>query len=200
MLGDCAVGKTMLSWSSTQPAEERAKDLPAKPTTICAGFVELYSTLPDNRIARTVVWDTAGQERYAEMTRTYMDRADALILVFDVTKTSSFDSITSRWLDVIEERRRINDQLVVVLVANKIDLEQTRCVNSRAARECADSLGFEHYLETSVLLRSTVHDMFNYTIAAICVAQKEADEQEKDHSSTVRLNAAPSNSKSSCCS
>ena len=47
------------------------------------------------------LWDTAGQERFGPITAVYCRRADAFILVYDITNRSSFVGIKG-WTDVIK--------------------------------------------------------------------------------------------------
>ena len=48
------------------------------------------------------IWDTAGQERFRSITQSYYHSADALVLVFDVTSTESFNALPS-WLKEVEQ-------------------------------------------------------------------------------------------------
>lgn len=47
------------------------------------------------------LWDTAGQERFGPITAVYCRRADAFILVYDITSRASFVGIKG-WTDVIK--------------------------------------------------------------------------------------------------
>ncbi|EEA22958.1 hypothetical protein TMatcc_001825 [Talaromyces marneffei ATCC 18224] len=65
------------------------------------------------------LWDTAGQETYKSVTRSYFRGASGALLVFDITRPSTFASVTS-WLQDL--RQIAEDGIVVVLVGNKCDL------------------------------------------------------------------------------
>lgn len=65
------------------------------------------------------LWDTAGQETYKSITRSYFRGASGALLVFDITRRSTFNSVTS-WLNDL--RQIAEDDIVVVLVGNKSDL------------------------------------------------------------------------------
>lgn len=65
------------------------------------------------------LWDTAGQETYKSVTRSYFRGASGALLVFDITRPSTFASVTG-WL---QDLRQIAEEgIVVVLVGNKCDL------------------------------------------------------------------------------
>jgi len=65
------------------------------------------------------LWDTAGQETYKSITRSYFRGASGALLVFDITRRSSFESVTA-WLNDL--RQIAEEGIVVILVGNKSDL------------------------------------------------------------------------------
>ena len=78
------------------------------------------------------LWDTAGQETYKSVTRSYFRGASGALLVFDITRRSTFENATS-WL---QDLRQIAEEgIVVVLVGNKRDL-----VSGNIEREAEDKL------------------------------------------------------------
>lgn len=38
------------------------------------------------------IWDTAGQEKFFALTKAYFKKADGVLIVFDLTSRSSFES------------------------------------------------------------------------------------------------------------
>jgi GTPase SAR1 family protein len=44
------------------------------------------------------IWDTAGQERFRSMTSAFYSKAQGVVVAFDVSQRSSFDSLTS-WIN-----------------------------------------------------------------------------------------------------
>ena len=65
------------------------------------------------------LWDTAGQETYKAITRSYFRGASGALLVFDITRRSTFESVTN-WLHDL--RQIAEEGIVVILVGNKSDL------------------------------------------------------------------------------
>lgn len=78
------------------------------------------------------LWDTAGQETYKSVTRSYFRGASGALLVFDITRRSTFENATS-WLQDL--RQIAEDGIVVVLVGNKRDL-----VSGNVEREAEDKI------------------------------------------------------------
>ncbi|KAK3700652.1 hypothetical protein LTR37_015841 [Vermiconidia calcicola] len=76
------------------------------------------------------LWDTAGQETYKSITRSYFRGASGALLVFDITRRNTFNSVTS-WLHDL--RQIAEEDIVVVLVGNKSDLAPSSTVTESSA-------------------------------------------------------------------
>ena len=113
----------------------------------------------DQKHMKLSLWDTAGQETYKSITRSYFRGASGALLVFDITRRSTFLSVTS-WLNDL--RQIAEDAIVVVLVGNKSDLapastvsgsgredENKRQVTKEEAEEWCKDNGVMQYVETS---------------------------------------------------
>ena len=82
---------------------------------------------PDQLALRLVA--TAGQERYRAITNAYYRGAVGALLVYDISKHPTFESV-ERWLK--ELRDHADRQIVIMLVGNKSDLRHLRAVQMRA--------------------------------------------------------------------
>ena len=67
--------------------------------------------------------DTAGQERFRSMTRMVYKSSDGILLGFDLTNKKTFDQI-NYWIESIEENKRKDYPLCVVLFGNKCDYKE----------------------------------------------------------------------------
>ncbi|KAL2265636.1 hypothetical protein VTJ83DRAFT_6736 [Remersonia thermophila] len=74
---------------------------------------------PPQKHMKLSLWDTAGQETYKSVTRSYFRGASGALLVFDLTRRSTFQHVTD-WLNDL--RQIAEPDIVVVLVGNKADL------------------------------------------------------------------------------
>ncbi|KAB8199045.1 Rab subfamily of small GTPase [Aspergillus parasiticus SU-1] len=98
------------------------------------------------------LWDTAGQETYKSITRSYFRGASGALLVFDITRPSTFTSCT-QWLHDL--RQIAEEGIVVILVGNKSDLtgnepeRSERHVTRREAEEWCRMNNVVRYVETS---------------------------------------------------
>ncbi|XP_005224506.1 ras-related protein Rab-26 isoform X2 [Bos indicus] len=88
----------------------------------------------DGMKVKLQIWDTAGQERFRSVTHAYYRDAHALLLLYDVTNKASFDSIQA-WLTEIQEHAQ--DDVVLMLLGNKVDSAQERAVKREDAEKLA---------------------------------------------------------------
>ncbi|KAG5682365.1 hypothetical protein PVAND_011721 [Polypedilum vanderplanki] len=102
------------------------------------------------------VWDTAGQERFRSVTRSYYRGAAGALLVYDVTSRESFNSL-SNWLT--DTRNLASPNIIIILVGNKKDLEETREVTFLEASNFAQENDLI-FLETSAKTGESVEESF----------------------------------------
>jgi len=150
------------------------------------------------------IWDTAGQERFRSITQSYYRSAHALILVYDISSQPSFDSLP-QWCRDIDQYAGVggssvpNKGLVKVLVGNKCDKE--REVPRHVAESCAETNGFNLFMETSALEADNVEKLFNQ-IASVLVEQASTSRPSlggQGNQGNTRLGANPGY-KTSCMS
>ncbi|KAK6522639.1 hypothetical protein TWF281_002075 [Arthrobotrys megalospora] len=65
------------------------------------------------------LWDTAGQERFRSVTRSYYRGAAGALLIYDITRRHTFNSLPTFLSDA---RALASENLTVLLVGNKSDL------------------------------------------------------------------------------
>ncbi len=104
---------------------------------------------------RFVIWDLAGQAQFKRVRQTYLGNAEAGILVFDVTRNDTFDKLEN-WFKEIKE---VSTTISLILVGNKIDLEDQRVVSHDQGEELAQKLNLS-YIETSAKTGENINDAF----------------------------------------
>ena len=138
LVGDSAVGKSCVA---TRYVSDDFYEF--QEPTIGASFMAKKITI-DNTEIKLEIWDTAGQERYHSLTPMYYRGAKAALVVFDITNRISYERSRS-W--VSELRQNCND-VIIILVGNKIDRESQRNVE----KDVVSSYAYENdleYIETS---------------------------------------------------
>jgi small GTP-binding protein len=83
------------------------------------------------------IWDTAGQERYHSLSPLFYRDAEAGIIVFDLTDTEIF-SKASKWISELRQER--GDEVMMIVVGNKVDLEARRAVDKSDGQQLAASV------------------------------------------------------------
>lgn len=84
------------------------------------------------------IWDTAGQERFRAVTRSYYRGAAGALMVYDITRRSTYNHLSS-WLT--DTRNLTNPSTVIFLIGNKCDLEGQRDVTYEEASKFAEENG-----------------------------------------------------------
>ena len=139
LVGDTSVGKTSLvNRFMGYDFEENLK------CTVNADFKIKSISISSNIGAELTVWDTCGQERFRAMTRQYFKDAHGIVLVFDVGDLGSYNNL-SGWMKEIKNNSNRDPE--IVLVANKIDREDTK-VTKETGTKFAEKNGIM-YTETS---------------------------------------------------
>ncbi len=142
IIGDASVGKTsILLRYVNNTFSDNIK------ATIGCDHYEKEVTLPDKRQVKLSIWDTAGQERFRGLASSYYKRAKCVILVFDITKSQTFQKLDF-WRDEI--MNFANDDILVMVVGNKSDLQQQRTVHKEEIEQYVQKHKY-FYIETSAL-------------------------------------------------
>jgi small GTP-binding protein len=104
------------------------------------------------------IWDTAGQERFRSIVGTYYRASHAVVLVYDVNKPSSFESL-ERWVRDVRELAPPNVMLLVV--GNKRDNKSTEAqIPTSLGRAFARQIGAE-FIEASAKTNTNVELAFS---------------------------------------
>eukprot|EP01121_Diplochlamys_sp_Union-15-3_P017981 TRINITY_DN644_c0_g1_i1.p1 TRINITY_DN644_c0_g1~~TRINITY_DN644_c0_g1_i1.p1 ORF type:complete len:205 (-),score=26.85 TRINITY_DN644_c0_g1_i1:35-619(-) len=159
LIGSSGVGKTSLYYRFL---DKKFEDGVA---TVTSGDFRIKE-IPINGQSITIkLVDTAGEEKYHSISHTVY-RADAFVVVFDVSKQETFD-LLQNWISNIEAYSKDKS---FIIVGNKIDL--TREVNTSTAKTFADSYKCL-YLETSAKTGQNVDDVFVNLIKVLLNRSKE---------------------------
>jgi GTPase KRas protein len=103
------------------------------------------------------ILDTAGQEEFSAMRDQYMRTGQGFLCVYSITSRSSFEEISSFREQIL--RVKEEDNVPMVLVGNKCDLEDSRVVATSEGADLAKSFGCK-FLESSAKSRINVEESF----------------------------------------
>lgn len=118
ILGDSGVGKTTMLYKYYTGEFNDERD-----STVGVNFVSKF--IEETRyedFIKLQIWDTAGQERFRSIIRSYYHSVCGCIIAYDITNKTTFDNCIF-W---IEEVRKYNNNVKIVIVGTKTDLEEKR--------------------------------------------------------------------------
>jgi len=93
----------------------------------------------DGQDVSVELYDTAGQERFRKVTSSYFRGGQGVMIVFDVSNRTTFENVR-KWKTEVD--RYADDEVAIVLVGNKTDLE--RKVTSAEVKKLATELGLPY--------------------------------------------------------
>jgi len=157
LIGDSGVGKSNLLTRFTR----NEFNLESK-STIGVEFATKTLKIED-KIVKAQIWDTAGQERYRAITSAYYRGAVGALLVYDISKHTSFENI-ERWLKELNDHAEPN--IIMMLIGNKSDLRHLRAVSTEEATAFAETRNLT-FIETSALETTGVNEAFERILTDI---------------------------------
>ncbi len=110
------------------------------------------------------IWDTAGQEKFKSISTQYIKNCDGILLIYAINNKKTFENIEI-WLNEIENKKKKNN-IPLVLIGNKIDLEKEREVSFQEGEKLAQTYNME-FFECSAKDKINVNESFNCLIELI---------------------------------
>ena len=99
LIGESGVGKTsIISRYINNTFKSQLMSTPG------ANFVTKNVMMEDeNQSIKFEIWDTAGQERYRALAKVFYKNAAVCVLVYDITRKTSFEELKNYWFREIKE-------------------------------------------------------------------------------------------------
>ncbi|MHA2023646.1 MAG: Rab family GTPase [Candidatus Thorarchaeota archaeon] len=164
IVGNGTVGKTsMLNRFVTGVFDSAYK------TTIGSQFAVKLVPLSNDKSAYLQIWDVAGQARFDAVRKMYYSGTAGIIIVYDITRESSFKSV-QKW--VHEAFENTAKEIPVAIVGNKADLQDERTVDSARGATYAAAISEKFdvptiFLETSAVTDQNIDKIFSEFAEAI---------------------------------
>ncbi|TNY23694.1 ras family-domain-containing protein [Rhodotorula diobovata] len=181
-LGEQSVGKTSLITRFMYDTFDNTYQ-----ATIGIDFLSKTMYLED-RTVRLQLWDTAGQERFRSLIPSYIRDSSVAVVVYDITNRASFMN-TSKWVDDVRSER--GNDVIIVLVGNKTDLNDKRQVTTDEAEQKAKELGVM-FIETSAKAGHNVKTLFRKIAQALPGMDREGGEQAQANQ-MIDVSVTPTN-------
>ncbi|MBN1214887.1 MAG: GTP-binding protein [Candidatus Lokiarchaeota archaeon] len=141
-IGDGGVGKTTLLH---RYVEGNFVDT----TTMTIGVEFLVKEIQiGDTLCQLNLWDISGQERFFFMVDKYMRGASGALLLFDITSMRSFVNL-GKWVKIVREHNTLQEDIPIVLIAAKCDLEEFSMVGDVLAKKAQEKINLTDYIKTS---------------------------------------------------
>ncbi|KAJ5080744.1 rab2a member ras oncogene family [Anaeramoeba ignava] len=135
----------------------------------------------DKKKIKIQIWDTAGQDSFRSITRSYYRGAAGALLVYDIARASSFDSIKD-WLKTAQEEVK---NLEIILVGNKSDLDHRRQIAVEQGEDFAKKQELS-FIETSAKENKNIQEVFDKISRRILEKIKNGEIDPSNESSGVK--------------
>ncbi|UCC19982.1 MAG: GTP-binding protein [Promethearchaeota archaeon] len=161
ILGDPAVGKTsLINKYITDSFKENYQP------TLGVNIVSKYMRLEEfNYKIRLLLWDIAGQNKYELTRQSFFQGCVGALLVYDMTRYSTFEQITIKWLEDFKKFSRSDG--AYILIGNKSDLKDSIKVSSEEGKLLSQQINAAEYIETSAKYGENVEKAFKKLVLHI---------------------------------
>ena len=159
LLGDSEVGKScfLMRYSENVFIENYI-------TTIGLDYKLKTVKLDSGKSIKVQLWDTAGQDKYRTIAKNYYKGSHGILLLYDITKQSSFDNIREWVRDIKEE---VSEKAIIFLIGNKIDMDEQRKITKEKGEELAEEYKIP-FFEASAKSGENVDEVFKALYNKIC--------------------------------
>ncbi|CAH8530777.1 unnamed protein product [Schistosoma turkestanicum] len=171
ILGSQYCGKTAIVQSFCSDGRDFSKNYRMSTSV---EFIVKTVTIPEvNGSIELFLYDVPGQEVFHDLINNYINEANLIVVVFDVTDSQSFSNAE---VTLAEFRKSLNDiripgmhnfssymRNLVALVGNKTDIKSRRVITMEKAQQLANDLNIP-YFETSAKEASGIEVPFLYLI------------------------------------
>ncbi|KAK1496570.1 Ras family protein, partial [Colletotrichum tamarilloi] len=148
----------------------------------------------EDRTVRLQLWDTAGQERFRSLIPSYIRDSSVAVVVYDISNAKSFQN-TKKWIDDVRAER--GNDVIIVLVGNKTDLNDKREVTTQQGEEEAKKNNLM-FVETSAKLGHNVKTLFK-RIAQALPGMEGTDAAAQASSQMIDVKTTPAQSSQEGC-
>ena len=123
--------------------------------TLGVSYHKIIVEIRRNRV-KLQIWILGNQERFRSIRKMYVRGSSGAILLYDITNASSLNRI-SEWREMIAE---LCGEIPIVLIGNKLDLEEQRTVSKERGIELQEKNNLSSFMEISTETGENVEKMF----------------------------------------
>ena len=134
--------------------------------------------LSNDLIVKVQIIDIPGYKQFRDIYELSFGKANSIILVYDITNKYSFDECKNYFSLKIKEKCK--DNVKVILLGNKSDLENDRVVSYEEAKNFAD-LNNYIFTEISCLKNENIFELFQELIGLTVIKNKNINSKIKQN-------------------
>eukprot|EP00048_Salpingoeca_helianthica_P015674 m.227971 g.227971 ORF g.227971 m.227971 type:complete len:209 (+) comp17371_c0_seq1:79-705(+) len=189
VIGDYGVGKTSLIQRYTQDIFIAQYKL-----TIGVDFSSKILNI-DGHSMDLQLWDIAGHERFGHMTHVYYKYAIAAIIVFDIGRPATFDSVSKWHKDLTQAVVLSNGNPVpCILLANKCDMPSSEIDKEKLDKYCQEKQ-ILRWFATSAKSNTNINEAMDFLAHEILKVSSELQQLPKEQEQFLRVEAEPPRAK-----
>ena len=174
ILGNTAVGKTSYILKYT---EDEFQEM----YLATVGIDFKVKVVKINNVSyRVYFYDTTGQEKYKSISLNMIKNANGIILMYDITKRKSFDSI-NEWIESVKNVKGSNFPLI--LLGNKIDEEGDRKISKEEGEKLAKNFDIDFFEISN-------RDGININEAGLAMINKIIEYRQKYNADYISSNSS----------
>jgi Ras-related protein Rab-6A len=113
------------------------------------------------KIIKLQIWDSAGQEKFRSLIPNYIRGSSLVFVVYDISNKNSFNNVNS-WVNFVNNIENSN----IVIVGNKIDLENKREVTYEEGKKYCEENNFD-FFEVSAKNDINLNNMLFNSVASL---------------------------------
>jgi len=159
--GDAGVGKTSIinSFMSQKFQDEYEPSI----------GVDFFSKTVryKDRLIKLQIWDSAGQEKFRSLIPNYIRGSSLIFLIYDISNKLSYEHIPD-WIQFIKD---VDNNGIIIIVGNKIDLNDKREIDNNIAEKFWKENNFDFY-EVSAKEGKNIDNMIYKSISGLSVFKK----------------------------
>ena len=153
LIGNSGVGKSSITTRATKNYFDDSYV-----ATIGFDFFSLNIMIDEQNI-KLQIWDTCGQEIYRSLISSFYRNSSLAFLVYSIDSYESFINLKN-WLN--ELKINSNPDIKLILIGNKVDLNENRKIELSQGEEFAKENKFNYFIETSAKDGTNTKEMFIY--------------------------------------
>ncbi|CAG8638430.1 10328_t:CDS:2 [Dentiscutata erythropus] len=139
---------------------------------------------PD-KLVRLQLWDVAGHEKFGNMTRFYYQEAVGALIVYDVTRSHTFEGV-SKWKSDLDQKVTLPESwgggpIPVVLLANKCDLnhEGPNTKTETDISQYCEEQGFTKWFKTSAVNNQNIGEAAQFLVSEILKVEPQHQKNDR---------------------